>query len=534
MKKWSVAILLAVGQFVMVLDSTVMNVSISQLVIDLDTTVVSLQAAITFYTLTMAALMLTGAKLCAKMGLLKAFVLGSVIYGIGSLATGLSQNFTQLFIGWSIIEGIGAVLVIPAIAALIASNYEGKDRAAAFALIGAVSGAGAAIGPLIGGFMTTYASWRYVFIAETVVIIVLLLASRTFKSVPGDSKATLNIPSVFLSVFGMTFLVFGILQSKTWGFVRPLGAPEINGNEITPLGISLVMYLIIGGIILLKVFYDYQLKLIQREESPLLDVRLFNIDHLRAGLSVLLSQYFIIAGVFFIIPVYLQIALGFDALETGIKMMPLSIALILGSAVGTRLAAKFSSKRIVIAAQVILVVGTALFAGSLKPELTGYMFGSSLFVIGLGLGLLASRLGDINMSSVSEKETSQVGGLQGTFQNLGSSLGLALIGSVLVMSLTTGFVSELKSNEVPASIVSYVEENTKAGVAIVSPSEVEDYAISQGLSESEATSVSESYRDAQFAGLKEAAAFLVGFAALSLLFSRNIPSKKPQQKVAAQ
>ena len=132
MKKWSVAGLLAVGQFVMVLDSTVMNVSISQLVIDLNTTVVSLQGAITFYTLTMAALMLTGAKLCSKLGLLKAFVIGCVIYGVGSLVTGISQNFAQLFIGWSIVEGVGAVLVIPAIAALIAANYKGKDRAVGF------------------------------------------------------------------------------------------------------------------------------------------------------------------------------------------------------------------------------------------------------------------------------------------------------------------------------------------------------------------------------------------------------------------
>lgn len=530
MKKWSVAILLGVGQFVMVLDSTVMNVSISQLVVDLHTTVVSLQAAITFYTLTMAALMLTGAKLCSKLGLLRAFVIGSVIYGIGSFITGISQNFAQLFVGWSIIEGLGAVLVIPAIAALIAVNYEGKDRAAAFALIGAVSGAAAALGPLIGGFMTTYASWRYVFIAETVVMVILLVSSRKFAAVPGDDSAKLDTPSVALSVVGMTMLVFGILQSKTWGWVKPLAIPKIGDHEINPLGISIVAYLILGGIILLKVFYDHQLMLIEKGQDPLLDVRLLKIGALRAGLCVLLSQYMVIAGVFFIIPIYLQIALGYNALDTGIKMVPLSVALVLASIAGTRLATRFTSRQIIRAAQLILVFGAGFFLYSLEPDLKGISFGFALFVLGIGLGLLASRLGDINMSSVDEEQSSQVGGLQGTFQNLGSSLGAALIGSIIVLSLTSGFVAELKASNMPANITSYVEANTKAGVPIVSPDEVEQYALDHGLSQSEAQEASDSYAAAQISGLKTASFYVMGIAAISMLFSKNIPNIKVKKK----
>lgn len=163
MNKWSAVVILAIAQFVMILDSTVMNVSISTIVEDLDTTVNALQGAITLFTLTMAALMLIGAKLGTKWGLLRTFVIGSIIYGIGSLITGLSPNIAILTAGWSIIEGTGAVLVIPAIAALVAVNYKGRDRVTAFAIIGGVSGIAAAAGPLIGGFMTTYLSWRYVF-----------------------------------------------------------------------------------------------------------------------------------------------------------------------------------------------------------------------------------------------------------------------------------------------------------------------------------------------------------------------------------
>ena len=178
MKNWPVVAILGSAQFVMVLDGTVMNVSISTVVEDLDTSVDAMQAAITFYTLTMAALMLLGAKLGDVWGRRRAFVIGSIVYAIGSLTTALSPNVVVLFLGWSIIEGMGAVLVIPAIAALIADNYEGHARVAAYAIIGAASGAAVAAGPLIGGFVTTYFSWRYVFVAEVVIMAVVVLFSR--------------------------------------------------------------------------------------------------------------------------------------------------------------------------------------------------------------------------------------------------------------------------------------------------------------------------------------------------------------------
>ena len=185
MKNWPVIAILGSAQFVMVLDGTVMNVSISTVVEDLDTSVDAMQAAITFYTLTMAALMLLGAKLGDVWGRRRAFVIGSIVYAIGSLTTALSPNVVVLFLGWSIIEGMGAVLVIPAIAALIADNYEGHARVAAYAIIGAASGAAVAAGPLIGGFMTTYLSWRYVFVAEVVIMAVVVLFARRIDGSSG-------------------------------------------------------------------------------------------------------------------------------------------------------------------------------------------------------------------------------------------------------------------------------------------------------------------------------------------------------------
>ena len=170
MRKWIPIIILASGEFVMTLDTSVMNVSISQITADLNTSIQGVQAAITLYALVMAALMLTGAKLGDIYGRNRMFAIGLAVYGVGSLTTALSPNLTVLLVGWSGIEGLGAIMVIPGIAALTAANYEGKDRALAYALIGGITAVAVAAGPLIGGWVTTNASWRYVFAGETVIV----------------------------------------------------------------------------------------------------------------------------------------------------------------------------------------------------------------------------------------------------------------------------------------------------------------------------------------------------------------------------
>lgn len=523
MKKWYVIMVLALAQFVMVLDSTVMNVSISTIVDDLDTTVAALQSAITFYTLTMAALMLIGAKLCARWGLLRAFAVGSIVYGIGSLITGLSQNIQTLTIGWSVIEGLGAVLVIPAIAALVATNYKGKDRVLAYAIIGGISGAAAAAGPLIGGYVTTYLSWRYVFITETLIMLGVLFFAKKFKSSKADKSQIIDTPSAILSALGMILLVYGLLQSKTWGWVTPLEKPEIAGHEIAPLGISLVAYLLLAGLFLLKLFYDRQASLEEQGKQPLVTVSMFKLRQLRSGLAVLSSQYVITAAIFFVVPVYLQMVLGLDALETGLKILPLSLALIVFSMIGARLAKSKSPKKIVRIGQVLLCIGSLGLLYAIKPDLTGVMFATAMFAVGAGLGLLASQLGNVNMSAVDISKTNEVGGLQGSFQNFGSSLGTALIGSVLIASLTTGFITNINNSSLPAETKSTITANASTGVEIVPVSSVQQIAIDAGVSEQDAEIITNEYEAAQLGGLKESLFFLVALSLFSLLLSRGIP-----------
>lgn len=526
-RKWTVITILALAQFVMVLDSTVMNVSLSTVAHDLGTTISGMQAAITFYTLTMAALMLTGGKFGDIWGRRRAFTIGSIVYGIGSLTTGLSPNLPVLLLGWSLVEGLGAVLVIPAIAALTAVNYRGKDRVAAFAVIGAISGVAAAAGPLIGGFVTTYLSWRYVFLAETVIMAGLLLLVRKIADEPLTKKAKIDVLSVVLSAVGMGVLVFGILQSKVWGWVRPVGAPTINGQPFTPFGVSVVAYMILLGIITLWWFYNRQAGLEGRGGPALLKVSLLRSRTLKSGLSVLLSQYFITAAIFFVVPVYLQVILGYDALKTGIKILPLSVALVLASVLGTRLVAHFAARRIVRIGQVALVLGSVLLMASINATLKGFLFGLGMFVVGAGLGLLASQLGNVNMTAVGEANEAEGGGLQGTSQNLGLSLGTALIGSIFISSLTSGFLTSVQQSTLPSNVKNYIATHAQPGLQVVSAQQVENYALSQGLPQSDAAETSQLYTNAQIGGLKQALFLLTAIAVLSLFVSRNIPREQP-------
>ena len=284
MKNWTAILILAAAQFVMVLDSSVMNVSISQIVADLDTTIQGVQLAITAYTLVMAAFMLTGAKLGDIWGRDRTFAIGLVVYATGSLITALSPNLGVLLIGWSLIEGLGAVLVVPAIAALIAANYEGKERALAYGLIGGVAAAAVAVGPIIGGWVTTNYTWRYVFVGEVVIVaVILLVRNRMKKSPQPENPPKLDLVGAALSASGFGFIVFGILQSSSWGWVQPKGALTINGNEITPLGFSVVPFLILGGLGLLATLSWWVNRRQARGEAALLDMSMLSIKHAPGG-----------------------------------------------------------------------------------------------------------------------------------------------------------------------------------------------------------------------------------------------------------
>jgi EmrB/QacA subfamily drug resistance transporter len=517
----------ASAQFVMVLDSSVMNVSISQIVADLDTTIQGVQLAITAYTLVMASFMLAGAKLGDIIGRDRAFAIGLGIYGVGSLTTALSPNLTVLLLGWSLVEGLGAALVVPAIVSLIAGTYGGKERALAFGIVGGVAGAAIAAGPLIGGWVTTEFSWRYVFAGETVVVAGILLLRGRIRGAPqAERRPTLDVVGVGLSALGLGLAVYGILKSSEWGWIEPLGALTIGGEEITPLGFSVVPFLILAGLGSLAAFALWEERREREGRDTLLDRSLLRIEQLRAGLTTLMMQQLILLGTFFVLPVYLQVVLGLDAFETGKRLFPMSVTMFAAAMLGPRLAAGFAPKRVAQAGLLALVLASVLLLGTIDVELSETEFAVALAIFGIGAGLLLSQLGNVIMSSVDPAKTNEAGGLQGTAQNLGASLGTALIGSVLIAALTSGFASRVEENPAlePATR-ERVAQVAEKGVPIAPVEDVEQAAIDQGVPPEQASALADDYGEAQLDGLKRAIGAVAIFALLSLWFTRRLPGR---------
>ena len=303
-----------------------------------------------------------------------------------------------------------------------------------------------------------------------------------------------------------------------------LSAPEIAGVKIEPFGLSVVPFLILIGFILLRLFWTRQLKLAAAGRDPLIDVTMFSIASLRSGLMVLGAQYTIIGGVFFMVPVYLQMTLGLDALETGLRIFPLSVALMAFSFVGTKLSNIWSPRRIVQVGQVILVVSTLVLIDSVSVQLDRIMFAIGMFTAGAALGLLASQLGNVTMSSVDSSRSSEVGGVQGVFQNLGSSLGTALIGSVLIFALTSSFTGAVNASSLPDAVKTQVDSLKQTGVSIIPVDSINTIAEKQGLSTEDAQQLASLYEDSQVSSLKIALLALLVFSVFSMAFSRNIPN----------
>jgi MFS family permease len=423
---------------------------------------------------------------------------------------------------------------VPAIAALTAASYEGRDRALAYALLGGISAIAVAAGPLIGGWVTTEFTWRYVFAAETVVVIAILLLRGQLARAPGAARRPqLDVVGVAISSAGLGLIVFAILRSSVWGFVQPRTPPTINGTEITPLGFSVVPFMVLGGLALLWAFTAWEQRRRRLGRDELLDTALLRISHLRAGLSTLVGQQLVLMGTFFVIPVYLQVVLGLDAFETGKRLLPLSVAMLVFALLGPRIAARRSPRTVAQIGLVAVSIGAFVMLATLDVTLNDTGFKVALALIGAGAGLLASQLGNIIMSSVAPTQTSEAGGLQGTAQNLGSSLGTAIIGAVLLGSLATGFSDRVTNNpDVPPAARETIVANAQEGIDIVPVAAVEQAAVDGGLTPEQAGAVAADYGDAQLDALRLSLGAVSLAALLSLWFTRRLPNRTLAQSGA--
>ncbi|MGH9081298.1 MAG: MFS transporter, partial [Acidimicrobiales bacterium] len=421
-----VLLILASGQFLMTLDTSVMNVSIKSVANDLGTTVSGIQTAITLYTLVMAAFMITGGKVGAIIGRRRAFAIGLAVYGCGSLTTALAPNLTVLIIGWSGLEGLGAALIMPAIVALVAGNFPAERRSAAYGLIAAASAIAVAAGPLVGGAVTTFASWRWVFAGEVVIVAVILLSLRRIADSAPEGRVSFDVVGAVLSVVGLSLTVFGVLQSGVWGWVKP----KPTGPEW--FGVSPVVWLVLGGLLAIWVLLMWESRLERLDREPLFRASMFHSVQLSGGLIAFFFQFLAQAGIFFTIPLFLSVVLALSALQTGIRLLPLSLTLLITAVAVPKLAPGASPRRVVRIGMAFLLAGVLVLVAGLDPGANAGVVLIPMALVGIGIGALASQLGAVTVSAVPDEQSAEVGGLQNTFTNLGASLGTALVGAVLI------------------------------------------------------------------------------------------------------
>lgn len=511
---------LAAAQFLMTLDSSVMNVSMATVAKDIGTTITGIQTAITLYTLVMATLMITGGKIGSIIGRRRAFAIGCIIYGAGSLTTGLAPSLPVLLFGWSLLEGIGAALIMPAVVALVAGNFAPERRAQAYGLVASAGAIAVAVGPLLGGLATTYLSWRLVFIAEVVLVVIVLVLSRRMHDVPVAGRVRLDLLGTALSILGLGSLVFGVLRSSVWGWITPkTGGPDL-------LGLSPTFWLIVVGGVLVWAFLVWQRHLEATGREPLVRPSMFANRQMVGGLTMFSFQFLLQAGVFFTIPLFLSVVLELSAIDTGLRIMPLSLALLVAAAGVPRLWPTGSPRRITRVGVLLMLAGIITLMVDIDLDAPAGVVMVPMLLIGLGIGALSSQLGAVTVSAVPTSQSAEVGGLQNTATNLGASLGTALAGSVLIAVLSASLIAGIQASDtVPDDFEVAATTQLAAGVPFVSDSALRSGLESAGVDPTVSEAVITENAKARVQGLDTALGVLAFLAVVALGFTGRIPDE---------
>jgi MFS family permease len=398
-----------------------------------------------------------------------------------------------------------------------------------YGVLGGVAGAGIAVGPIVGGAATEYLSWRVVFAGEVLLAIAILIGARfSVREMPREgSPPKLDFVGAGLSFAGMAIFVYGILQTSTWGWIYPKDSP------VEPFGFSLAPFVVALGAGILVAFWAWQGRREDQGRDPLVHRRLFGIIPVRGALNTLLLQNLILMGVFLIIPLYLQIVQGLNAFETGVRMLPISITMVVAALVGARLSARIAPRAIVRLGLLVLFAACIFLVGTIEPDLDTASFALGSALLGLGMGFVASQLGNVLQSSVENTDRSEAGALQNTAQQLGSSLGTAFIGAIVITALGIAFLGNVTDDP---RISDQVEEQAGiavgGGITFISADELRTAATDAGISDEEVEAIVEDYEDGQIRSLKLGLLIAAALSLIALPLSGGLPAKRPDEAEA--
>ena len=396
-----------------------MNVMINDISHDLDTSVQGVQVAITIFLLVMAALMIPCGKLTDKFGRKRCFTVGLAVYGVGALLSAFSPGLGVLILGNSILEGVGTALLIPPVYILTTLLFtEVTSRARAFGAISAMGGIGAAMGPLIGGLITSAISWRAAFVFQALVIVAILWLARQVRDpLPADPTRRFDTTGAILSAVGLALVVLGILAADN--------------------NLWLMLVLIVAGVLVLTWFFVFVRAEERAGKEPLLSTSLFRNRTSNLGMVTQNTQWLLLTGVSFVVAAYLQVVRGYDAIQTGVIFTAETVGLLASSLAAERLAKRRPQRVLIMAGFVVTIAGVGVLLSLVAGSPSAWAFAPGLLLIGLGLGLMLTPSVNIVQSSFAEAQQGEISGLSRSVSNLGSCLGTAIAGTILVAGITS-------------------------------------------------------------------------------------------------
>jgi EmrB/QacA subfamily drug resistance transporter len=447
-KKWSPLFILSLALMIIVIDTTLLNVSLGTIIRELHTNIQAMQWVISAYSLMLAAFTITGGRLGDIFGRKKMFIIGAIFFAVGSFLASVSTNVPMLIWGEAIIEGVGAALMMPATSSLIVANYKGKDRALAFGVWGGIAAVALAIGPILGGYLTTHYSWRWGFRINVFVVLALLEGSFLLsESEDTTRKPTIDWFGIILSSTALFSFVFGIIEASRYGWwhateIFTVGAtsfPLLNNFSISILGF-------VWGIILFIFFVMWEFYVEHRGKMPLVSLHIFNNKQFTAGLIttgiISLGQ----SGVIFSITLFLQAARSLDAIHTGLSLLPMAITLFIFSPLAGYLSRKIAPKILIMIGLSINMIAILMLRASISPETTVLSVAPGLAIYGAGLGFIISQLSNLTLSAVPVEEAGEASGINGTLRQVGQTLGSAVIGAILLSVLTSTLVQNIRTS----------------------------------------------------------------------------------------
>jgi EmrB/QacA subfamily drug resistance transporter len=448
-------LLLAMAMFVLVVDTSLMNVSITAVAEDLDTTVSDVQSVIALEALVSAAFILISSKVGDLIGRKRAYVVGLLAYAVGAFAMTIAQSLTAVVIFWALLGGIGASLLLPAMQSLIHGNFEGAAMKKTYALVGAAAAVGAAIGPLIGGFLTTYLSWRVGFFLEVVIIAIVLSGSKLVIDVPYTGRREVDKVGAVLSVLGMGGVVLGILVWQEGG--------------------EYVLLLMAIGALALGVLARWLVRRRREGKVVLLDPNLFKVPNFRIGASQMVLQQTALGGAMIALPLYLQVTLEYNAMQAGLSLAPLSLTMFAVALLAGKKAGDRRPSSIIRMGFALALVGMALVVPVIPRGESGWALVVPLIIAGSGLGLLVSQLNNYILAPIEEERVSEAAGVNSAGQSFGLSFGLALGGGILLAALSASFINMTEASDViPPEDQEQVAEVLEDDAQLVSTTQLEE------------------------------------------------------------